>query len=188
MTVDSTNLKYKSVVSQGKDSYIHLLKSWRWFIHKNEQQKYDILKRIEDSNNSYVFLALSDYNFDTEGFTEAESYKYILQKLIEIAGIQNQVFRISVTQSNELISVIVVTQNKDELTYSIDLRKHQDWIDLDFVFVFFNEQLLRTTGTDKKILGLPATDQSADLIFISEADYNDAIEIGIIPAENYFFE
>lgn len=180
--------EYRILTGKGKTEYIKVLKSFSWFSQKEASQQKEIIRNIEkDTEVKYAFLTLGDMSFDTEGLESAESYQNILNEFIKVAGVQQQIRNIQVSEQNNLINITILTTNNDELHYTVDINKNQDWIDSDFD-QFINNQLLPKTNTDKKFFGLPAVDQVANLIFISQKDFDTAKKIGLIPTDDVFME
>lgn len=180
--------EYRILTGKGKAEYIKVLKSFSWFSQKETSQQKEIIRNIEkDTEVKYAFLTLRDMSFDTEGFESAESYQDILNEFIKVAGVKQQIRNIKVSEQNNLINIAILTTNNEELHYTVDINKNQDWIDSDFD-QFINNQLLPKTNTDKKFFGLPAVDQIANLIFISQKDFDTAKKIGLIPTDDVFME
>jgi len=187
---DSTKIdEYKVLTSKGKSEYIKVLKKFIWFVEKSEVKKLEIIKTIEDDlESNYSFLALEDLSFDTEGFDTAESYKNLLKELIKITEIENQIKKINVVKKKNLINIKILTNKGEELKYNVDIDENQDWIDFTFIEQFINAQLLPMMNNNKKFIALPAIDQIASIIFLSENDFEHAKRIGLIPSDDIFVE
>lgn len=187
---DSTKTdEYKILTGKGKSEYIKVLKSFSWFDEKNEDKKKEIIRTLEnDLEVNYSFLALGDLSFDTEGFDTSESYKNLLKEMIKIAEIENQIKKINVAEKRNLINISILTNKNEELKYRIDINKNQDWIDTNFIEQLINEQLLPKININKKFIALPAIDQIANVIFISQNDFEQAKKNGLIPSDDIFME
>ncbi|WP_131368641.1 hypothetical protein [Chryseobacterium luteum] len=181
--------EYRILTAKGKSEYIKVLKSFSWFDEKNEDKKKEIIKILEnDLEVNYSFLALEDLSFDTEGFETAESYKNLLKEMIKIAEIENQIKKINVVEKRNLINITILTNKNEELKYTVDINEIQDWIDTNFIEQLINEQLLPKTNNNKKFIALPAIDQIANVIFISQNDFEQAKKNGLIPSDDIFME
>lgn len=177
--IDSLKIDpYGILTAKGKTEYLEVLKKNDWFKRKEDVRKKEIIYAIQnDLDVRYLFLALEDFNFDTEGFETAESYKKLLNELINIAGVQKKIKNVKVFRKGHLINISVLVNN-NYLEYKININENQDWIDLNFVGLFINEQLLSKADCTQKFFLLPAIDQIGNLIFISAEELEEAIKIG----------
>jgi hypothetical protein len=181
--------QYRTLVSKGKNEYLSVLKSFNWFEQKEEENKQKIIYSIEkELDENYLFLALKDLHFDTEGFESADSYKWLTSQLIGIAGLQNEFNSIDIVEQDNVIRITIHTNKNKEFSYFIDLNIHEDWLDEKFIQHFFNEVLLPELTRDKRFHQLPVTDQSMDLFFINQKEFDQARLLGLIPNEDVFFD
>lgn len=179
---------YRILVAKGKTEYLKVLETTSWFKQKEELKKKEIVNIIQNElDANYLFMALSDFNFDTEGFDTAASYKNFLAEIVKIAGIQKEVNHLKVIKNENFINISVAVNSKF-LEYSVNINEHQDWLDSNFIEQFINEQLLPKAKSDKKFFWLPAIDQIGNLIFVSKNEFEEATKIGLIPLDDIFME
>ena len=180
---------YMKLVSQGKKAFVEAAFSIGWFEYSSLTYK-NVLRRLTKINDKKFFVfSLSEVMFDAEGFESEESYQSVLTELLQLTEYMKDA-ELKCKFDNETQSIKISIQGKQKrYSYSVDADENEDWFDENVVESFLNETVLPGEGLELRFFVLPPCDQTANVVFVPQAMYDEAVERGLIPGEmGYFME
>ena len=180
---------YLELVSQGKEAFVEAAFSIGWFEYSSLTYE-NVSERLTKMDDEKFFVfSLSEAAFDAEGFESEESYQSVLAELLRLTEYMKDA-ELKCEFDDETRSIGISIQGKQkQYCYSVDTDENGDWFDENVIESFLNKTVLPGEGLDLRFFVLPPCDQTANLVFVPEAMYEEAVERGLIPGEmGYFME
>jgi hypothetical protein len=132
---------------------------------------------VEDP--SHAFYELAEFDFDTEGFENADDYQSTILGLAERSQLEVQSLN-----TDEDGSTFTVTFTCNGRPYTTAFEQEDDWFNTAVLDLL--NHVVAAAGTQRRWLGLPVYDQFAHLVLVSETSLDAARDLGVVPSCSFF--
>lgn len=166
------------------DAYLRKLFAVNWLDEWSDEEISVLSQALKnpDSEAKHMVFALSEYSLDPEGFTSGEEYRTLLIDLFKSFGIEIDADNIEADTDRIHLEVPV-----PDGVAVFSTEQDDGWLSDEF-FDFINEELLGAVGEEREFFILPPADALAEAVFHYPEVLDAAIEEGIIPDDDYFFQ
>ena len=167
---------------------IETLESIGWFSNYQRSEKEDLQIKLINAfakDPSSAFFTLAVFSFDVECIDGRGDYENIIESLAKssFGKFNPQNVKDDFDFEKKVAMVSFIYQGKE---YSVNVSIEDDWFQFEVIDLI--NQSLREADYKEQFLSLPARDQSAELVFVSNEIYAVAVSEKIIPEGDVYFE
>ena len=171
--------KYKELTTAGREAYLNALDKIDWF-KTSKSSREEVKQKIEEAHClDWLLFSIEDVAFDAEGFEDYSSYESVIKDFLNVAGIDAE---LTVEQIEEPYGAkIGIKTLSNTYSYSVNIEELGDWMDLEMIDTFINNQVLAGENIEARFWELPPIDQGYRCVFAPPSIYQTAIAKGVIP-------